>query len=123
MIFSYSEVPYNTNRECYDIEDIIIKTALNDGAYNDLIKECKNKGIKLQYDDVHRTKANLVRRTTGKTWSKIKEEIVQKSKDYSGIVPTKNGYEYKGKIYSNLEEAHYLKLKKQYPKLARIIYE
>lgn len=123
MIFSYSEVPYNTNRECYDIEDIIIQTALEDGEYKDLLRKCKNKGISLQYDDIHRTKANLVRRVTGKTWTKIKDEIVQKSKDYSGIIPLKEGYSFDGKVYQDLHEAHYLKLKKQYPKLARIIYE
>ena len=123
MIMDYKEIPYNTNRECYQIEDIIIKTALNDGKYSDIIQYCKDHDIQLQYDDTYRTKRNLVKRTTGSNWTKIKKEIQEKANDYSGITPTREGYLYDGKIYDSVKEAHYLKLKRKYPKLARIIYE
>ena len=123
MIMEYSEIEYNTNKECYEMEDVIIKTALDDGKYNDLLKACMDKGIKLQYDDIHRTKANLVKRVTGKTWSIVKKEIQARAEDYSGITPTREGYCFQNEVYESLQDAHYTKLKKQYPKLARIIYE
>lgn len=123
MIMEYSEIDYNTNKECYEMEDVIIKTALEDGKYNDLLKACMDKGIKLQYDDIHRTKANLVKRVTGKTWSKVKKEIQARAEDYTGITPTREGYLFQDKVYEDLQDAHYTKLKKQHPKLARIIYE
>jgi hypothetical protein len=123
MIMEYSEIPYNTDRECFQIEDVIIRVALEDGEYKEVLRECEKHGINLQYDDVYRTKANLVKRTTGRTWTKIKREIQDKSRDYHGILPTREGYLFQDKVYESLEEAHYIKLKKQYPKLARIMYE
>jgi hypothetical protein len=38
MIMEYSEIPYNTNRECFQIEDVIIRVALEDGEYKEVLR-------------------------------------------------------------------------------------
>ena len=122
MIIDGKITNYNTQKELREIEDSIIKAALSNWTYWDIIDDLKKKNVNLQYEDTERNTRHLVRRITSKTWTEIKHEIQQKSEDYSGITPTRQGYKYKDNIFENLEDAHQSKLKCESPKLARIMY-
>lgn len=122
MIIQGNTTKYNTQKEIRQIEDTIIKAAITNKTYQDIITELQQKKIKLQYEDTTKGKKNLIKRVTSKTWTEIKQEICQKAEDYSGITPTRQGYQYKNQTYPNLEDAHHSKLKRESPKLARIMY-
>ena len=63
---------------------------------------------------------NVIRREDiiecfGKSYNEVYQRVWTHLTDCEGVIPVRNGYEYKNKLYDNVRDAHLEKLKDEYP--------